>query len=152
MTTRSPKAFTGFHAAGILVLFFGVIVTVNFTMAGYASSTFGGVVVKNSYVASQNYNGWLQQAKEQKSWGWDVSSHWREDGRVAVTLGNVPGEAVIQGLARHPVGRAPETPLTFRKADDGTFISDQKLSANRWIVRLQVDAGEKTWRGEEKFR
>jgi nitrogen fixation protein FixH len=57
--TSEPGELTGRKVAAIFVVFFGVIMAVNFTMASFASSTFGGVVVKNSYVASQKYNGWL---------------------------------------------------------------------------------------------
>ena len=47
------KKFTGKHMATILVLGFGVVVAVNFTMASLATNGFSGVVVENSYVASQ---------------------------------------------------------------------------------------------------
>ena len=51
-----PRTFTGRHMTMVLVAFFGTIIVVNFTMARFASSTFGGVVVENSYVASQHFN------------------------------------------------------------------------------------------------
>jgi len=51
--------FTGWHMTFILVSFFAVVIAVNLTMAHFASSTFGGLVVENSYVASQKYDGWL---------------------------------------------------------------------------------------------
>ena len=39
------KRFNGWHMTAILVAFFGVIVVVNFTMASYATRTFGGTVI-----------------------------------------------------------------------------------------------------------
>ena len=36
------------------------------------SSTFGGVVVENSYVASQDFNGWLDEARAERALGWDA--------------------------------------------------------------------------------
>jgi nitrogen fixation protein FixH len=54
------RTFTGWHMALILIGFFAVVVGVNLLMARFASSTFGGVVVENSYVASQQFNGWLK--------------------------------------------------------------------------------------------
>jgi len=42
------KPFTGRHMLAVLVGFFGVVIAVNFIMASYATSTFGGVVVENS--------------------------------------------------------------------------------------------------------
>ena len=59
----SGRKFTGWHMTGILVAFFGVVVSVNVFMARAAISTFGGTVVDNSYVASQKFNGWLDKAE-----------------------------------------------------------------------------------------
>ena len=50
------RTFTGWHMATILVSFFAIVVGVNLLMARFATSTFGGVVVENSYVASQQFN------------------------------------------------------------------------------------------------
>jgi hypothetical protein len=74
------------HMTAILVAFFGVVVVVNFTMAGYASSTFGGIVVENSYVASQHFNRWLDEARAEDRLGWDAVTAWRPDGRLAITV------------------------------------------------------------------
>ena len=66
------KRITGWHAAAGLVAFFGLVIAVNLTMAVYATTTFGGVVVDNSYVASQKYNGWLKAAERQRALGWTI--------------------------------------------------------------------------------
>jgi nitrogen fixation protein FixH len=154
-TDRKPSAarpFTGRHAFWMFVAFFGVIMAVNFTMARYASSTFGGIVVKNSYVASQEFNNWLEQAEEQASWGWTVTRSWRDDGRIAVALADVPGVATISATARHPLGRRDDVALTFTQQADGSFVSDAALPADRWIMRLQVEAEGKVWRAEERVQ
>ena len=39
-----------------------------------AIGTFGGTVVDNSYVASQNYNRWLADADEQEALGWKTKA------------------------------------------------------------------------------
>ncbi|MDN3647248.1 FixH family protein [Pontixanthobacter aestiaquae] len=159
MTQNSPatgrtKPFTGRHATLILVLFFGTVAAVNFTMASYATSTFGGVVVENSYVASQEFNEWLDKAEEQKALGWTVTQDWREDGHVEVLLSNVPAEAVVSAIARHPLGREADIALRFSRAegDITRFVSDTPLPTGRWIIRTQVDAGGNLWRGEEHIR
>ena len=56
------RPFTGRHMFATLVVFFGIVIAVNFTMASYATTTFGGLVVENSYVASQKFNRWLDEA------------------------------------------------------------------------------------------
>ncbi|NJR13875.1 MAG: hypothetical protein HC779_06455, partial [Phyllobacteriaceae bacterium] len=82
----AETAFTlnGYHMLAIFVAFFGVIVAVNLTMARFAVTHWTGLVVKNSYVASQNYNGWLRQAAASKALGWQAVPHRRDDGRVVV--------------------------------------------------------------------
>ena len=64
------KVFTGWHMTAILVGFFSTVIAVNVYMAHAAISTFGGTVVDNSYVASQEFNGWLAAAKKQQQLGW----------------------------------------------------------------------------------
>ncbi|HET9398451.1 MAG TPA: FixH family protein [Sphingomicrobium sp.] len=83
-------SFSGRHMTAILVAFFGVVIAVNFTMALFATRTFGGVVVENSYVASQKYNGWLDAARRQEQLGWAIEPGL--DGRRRVTVAiNVDG-------------------------------------------------------------
>ena len=67
----SKGKFTGYHMIACMVAFFSVIMFANFTMAWYASSSWTGLVVKNSYVASQNFNEKLQAARLQNARGWN---------------------------------------------------------------------------------
>ena len=146
------KAFTGRHMAMIMVGFFGVIIAVNFTMARYATSTFGGIVVENSYVASQEFNGWLEEAKKQRALGWDAVTTWRPDNRLAVRLTGVPAGAKVSATARQPLGRLPDRELAFGPNGNGRFLSTSELPDGRWLLRLEVTAGGQTWRREEEMR
>lgn len=144
------RPFTGWHMAAILVAGFGVVVAVNFTMAHFASATFGGVVVENSYVASQNFNRWLDEADKEKALGWQVGTSRRADGRLSVTLGGVPEGASLAAEARHPLGRLPDVALTFAPDGQGQFVSREVLPAGRWTLRLELQAGGERWRGERE--
>ena len=62
--------FTGTHMVIIMVAFFGVIITVNLTMAMLASRSWTGLVVKNSYVESQKFNSTLQNSRAQAALNW----------------------------------------------------------------------------------
>ena len=46
--------FTGWHMLTIMLLFFGTIISVNVTMAWNAVTSWSGLVVQNTYVASQS--------------------------------------------------------------------------------------------------
>lgn len=146
------RRFTGRHATAIIVGFFGVVIVVNLTMASFATSTFGGVVVKNSYVASQEFNGWLDAAEEQRALGWDAVTAWRPDNRLAVRLSGVPEGAAVKATARHPLGRMPDRAITFSAIGNDRFLSDTTLPEGRWHLRLEVTAAGKSWRREEELR
>jgi nitrogen fixation protein FixH len=140
--------FTGKHMAVVMCAGFGIVIAVNLTMAAFATSTFGGVVVENSYVASQKFNGWLDAAERGRDLGWNVEAVRGASGAVVLKTAGVPGEAVVQGVARHPLGLEPERALKFMNAGDGSFVSRESLPQGRCTLRLDLRAGSEHWRGE----
>lgn len=141
---RKPKAFTGRHMTAILVAFFAVVIAVNFTMARFAMSTFGGKVVENSYVASQHYNEWLRRAAAQDRLGWDMSIRLDPARRVLLTVRK--GGQSLEGLGvsatvNHPVGRTAPAALRFEPAADGVLRSVEPLALGRWRLDLIVRHG-----------
>lgn len=137
------RPFTGWHMTAILVSFFAVVIGVNLYMARAAIGTFGGTVVENSYVASQRFNHWLDKADAQKTLGWSVTANLTADRYIAVDAG-VGGSqlagATISAVARHPLGRAPEQALTFRR-QGGHWVSTDPMPQGRWLVHLSVARG-----------
>ena len=133
------RRFTGWHFTAIITAFFGVVITVNLTMAVFATRTFGGVVVENSYVASQKYNDWLEAAKRQQQLAWSIEPALDEQRRVTIAL-SVEG-ATVTGFARHPLGREPDVSLTF-VTKDAEARSVNALPAGRWNIHLLVRRGE----------
>ena len=142
------KEFTGRKMAAILVAGFGVVVAVNFTMAAIASGSFSGVVVENSYVASQNYNGWLDRARAQEALGWSATMARAPDGRLTIATGGVPASATVDAMLRRPMGDSTVTHLALRPRGDGAYASADPLPAGRWIVRLTVSAHGDEWKSE----
>lgn len=150
MTTRAPGPFNGRHMAAILVAFFAVVIAVNVLMARLATSTFGGVVVENSYVASQHFNRWLDEAQTERALGWSASLARGAGDRVVMTLAGLPAGAVptVAAVARHPLGRMADRKLAFAAMGDGRFISTTPLPAGRWRLRMEVHADGHLWRQE----
>ena len=147
--TKTVRHFTGVHMATILVSFFAVVVTVNVTMARYASTTFGGTVVDNSYVASQKFNGWLAEARKEKALGWAVAAPARdESGHIILRVADANGEplsgAGLKARAEHPLGRAPEQALRFIETAPGTYRSAEPLADGRWKLRIHIARGTDT--------
>lgn len=133
--------FTGRRMAAIMIAFFGVVISVNLLMATLATRTFGGTVVDNSYVASQRFNGWLKEAREQADLQWDARTTLDASGhllaRAWMSDGPLVG-ATIEALASHPVGRAPELRLNLLPLAPGRYRSREPVPAGRWTIRLTV--------------
>lgn len=144
--------FTGRHMAMILIAGFGVVIAVNLVMARLAVSTFGGVVVNNSYVASQEFNRWLAEAERSRALGWDAAVERRGDGRVEVRFEGSASPHELTGVARHPLGRLPDFPLDFEAAGQGRFVSTAPLTSGRWTLRLAGRSGDRNWRSEVHLR
>lgn len=133
--------------------FFGVVVAVNLVMARLALGTFGGVVVDNSYVASQQFNRWLDAEAAQRRLGWSATAGRNADGRVVVTFrGTGDATPELSGDARHPLGRQPDRRLAFAPAGPGRFVSREILPAGRWRLRLAARANKANWRSEFDLR
>lgn len=137
----TPRPFTGWHMTAILVAFFGVVITVNLVMAHFALSTFGGTVVENSYVASQQYNASLAQAAAQDRLGWDKVAGIDPDRHVRLQFRK--DGAVLEGLSiaaarSHPLGRVPARAMRFVPSDDGAWRSTDALPQGRWRLDVTV--------------
>lgn len=132
--------FTGRHMLMVMIAFFGTVIAVNIVMATYATRTFGGTVVENSYVASQEFNGWLEAARRQAADGW-TAKLGEDDDRATVdaSSGGEPlAGASVSGVARHPLGRAPDIALKFREVAPGRFVADMPLPAGRWLLHVTI--------------
>ena len=136
MRPAPPRRFTGWHMTGLLVAFFAVVIAVNCLMATLAVRSFGGVVVDNSYVASQKFNGWLQQAKAQKTLGWRATLTRDAAGHIVITS-DMP-DVEVAAVASHPLGRAPDIALHFEAEAPGRLRSTRPLPAGRWSVHATV--------------
>lgn len=148
------RPFTGRHMAAIMVGFFTVVIAVNVFMAREASATFGGVVVENSYVASQQFNRWLAEASNERKLGLSAELGRRSDGRVTIALhGSNTARASVAAVARHPLGRMADRTLLFTPDGDGGYLSDRALPAGRWRMRIEVRTGDgRLWRSEGDVR
>lgn len=146
MNTPTPVArpFTGRHLLFIMLAFFGTIVAVNVTMAAFATRSWTGLVVKNSYVASQEFNGKAQAAREQDALGWtsklDIGS-----GKLRFTLNDAMGGAVAlkggSATLYHPVSGLQDIHLDLQQDGSGAVAADIALADGGWIIEIAADAG-----------
>lgn len=145
MTDKPMRGgFTGWHMAAILVGFFAVVIAVNFTMARFAMSTFGGKVVENSYVASQQYNVWLARAEAQDRLRWTpyVSLDADRHVRIEIRKDDRPLAASrVAATASHPLGRTAPSTLWFEGVAGGAWRSVEPLAVGRQRLDIIVGRG-----------
>jgi nitrogen fixation protein FixH len=148
----ASKAFTGRHMAALFVGGFGVVIAVNLVMASFAVASFHGTVVDNSYVASQQYNGWIAKAEASQALGWQAVPSRRVDGRVVVETLMVPEGAALTATAERPLGAREETALAFTPDGGGRWVSTERLAPGRWQLRMAIRAGAQGWAGKADLR
>ncbi|MEM8579638.1 MAG: FixH family protein [Pseudomonadota bacterium] len=137
MSDPKEKEFTGKHMLLIMLGAFGTIIAVNLTMAYNAVSTFPGLEVKNSYVASQKFD---ENRDAQLALGWDVSAHV-EDGMLHLVILDKSGAPVEADLVSATLGRATHvrddfTPALFWTGKD--YAAPVDLAGGNWNLRLKA--------------
>ncbi|MCO5065327.1 MAG: FixH family protein [Rhizobiaceae bacterium] len=142
--------FTGRHMLLVMFAFFGIIIAVNFTMAYFARSSWTGLIVENSYVASQEFNAKMAETRAQDALGWS-SELTVADGRVRYKLSGTDGHAVgldaVTVKFMHPVDDREDERVELVKGADGIFETSHSLSDGVWLVEIEADAGlEKPYR------
>ena len=144
----SGKPLTGGKVLAILLCAFGVIVAANMTMLVAATGSFPGLVVKNSYVASQ---GWNARTQAQQALGWQAGvAH--ADGELRIALTGADGAPVHGLTVSAVVGRPATGREDLRLALDensGTYAAPLTLEPGRWRVAVEaVDRGGARYEAE----
>ncbi|MGH6760291.1 MAG: FixH family protein [Phyllobacterium sp.] len=146
MTVKAQenRVFTGWHMLGIMCLFFGVIIVVNLIMAYFAIHSWSGLVVANSYVASQEFNEKSQTGKQQAALQWEGKPNYAE-GRFSYQLTDRSGRAIeVTGATvefKRPVGDAHDTRIELDVDAPGQLSAPVELGDGAWIAEINSDAG-----------
>ncbi|MBN9034023.1 MAG: cation transporter [Rhizobiales bacterium 63-7] len=140
MTTRtSQPRFTGYHMAAIMVSFFGVVIAVNFTMAWYATSSWSGLVVENTYVASQQFNSRAAAMRAMAATGIHGEVTLAPQ-TISYTLKQRDGTPAIADTVtahfKRPVGDHQDFQVELVKAGEGNFTLAHVVPAGDWIVEV----------------
>lgn len=137
-----PTRITGLHVAGGFIAFFAVIVAVNVTMALFASESWSGLVVKNSYVASQQYNDRLAEAEAQSRRGYDHALTYA-DGALSFRLTDDAGNPVALKSASLNLGRPAsdrdDRNIALKPLSAGVHGTDLALEPGLWIGAIVAE-------------
>lgn len=132
----------GWHVFGIFAVAFGIIISVNLTLAFNAVRTFPGLEVKNSYVASQSFDA---DRAAQEALNWDVAAHLEGHELVlSVSEGGQAMRPVIEDaiFGRATMVTADQTPEFI--FDGSVFRATVDAGAGNWNLRLRARAADGT--------
>lgn len=130
---------TGPKVLAIALAAFGIIIGVNLLLAWKAVVTFPGIEVRNSYVASQEFD---KARAAQVALGWDVSAQYR-DGVLEIILegpNGVPAE-VTEMVALVGWATSTKDDVTPEFTRNGaTYATPLELRDGNWNIRLKAVA------------
>jgi len=140
------KEFTGKHMLGVLFLFFGTIISVNLTLAWFAETTWSGLVAKNGYVESLDYDAKQKVIDEQKKMGWKSQVKFN-NGHLVFLLKDKNGIAVtglnLSGKIGRPTTEVQDQKLAFSEANKGEYIANVNLAKGQWVVLITAMNADK---------
>lgn len=139
----AERKFTGKHAAIVFVGAFAIIIGVNLFLAFSAVKTFPGLEVKNSYVASQEFD---TRKEAQLALGWTVKAE-HTGGLLILSIKDKDGKPVKAETLEAVLGRATHVrddvvpPFRF----DGTaYVAPVELAGGNWNIRMKARAQDGT--------
>lgn len=136
----SPTEFTGYHMFAIICMFFGTIISVNMVLAYNAGATWTGLVVKNTYVASQFFNEKTKILEQQQALGW-TSDVTYTDGQIRITLTDQDGafiqSAALSAKIGHPAHESNDHKVSFTQIGE-LYVAETDLSGGLWQIDLSV--------------
>lgn len=137
------RQFTGRHAALIFVSAFAIIIGVNLLLAFSAIKTFPGLEVKNSYVASQEFD---ERRAAQTALGWTVKAN-HAGGLLVLSITDEMGKPVEVTALDAVLGRPTHVKDDMHPAFqfDGTaYVAPVELSDGNWNIRMKALAADGT--------
>lgn len=137
--TTGKGEFTGRHMLIIMLSAFGVIIAVNLVLAYFAAGSWTGLVVKNSYVASQKFNKHLADVEAQNKRGWksefivnaqEVSFKFFDSAQRPLSGFKI--EAHIKRL----IHERDDKKITLKETSPGVYGAKLALAPGNWQANL----------------
>jgi nitrogen fixation protein FixH len=138
----TERRLTGYHVLFGFVAAFGVIITVNLLLAYNAVKTFPGLEVKNTYVASQQFNA---RKAEQVALGWEIDADLK-DGQLILSIVDADGPVEVQSITA-TLGRATTVADDMSpdlKFNGTAYVAPVDLRAGNWNIRILAVAPDGT--------
>lgn len=143
VSVRRLGRFMGGHMAVVFLMFFIPIISANLLLATNAVRTFPGLEVKNSYVASQQFN---ERKAAQEKLNWTVYAEQGE-GLLHLKITDQTGNPVEVADLKAVVGRATNVvdDVSPEWRFDGTsYVAPLILGKGNWNIRMVAHAMDGT--------
>lgn len=130
---------TGRMVLAGFVAAFAIIISVNLALAYYAVSSFPGLEVDNSYVASQTFDA---RKAEQEALGWTVRADAEGD-EVRLSIRGRDGAPVQVGKLNAVLGRATHIADDMAPEfifDGQDYVAHATLGPGNWNIRMTADS------------
>lgn len=135
----------GGHVLAITVSAFAVIIAVNILLAYKAISTFPGLEVDDSYVASQDFDA---ERTAQLALGWTmVPAYDAAKGELSLRFTDKTGGPVALASLDVLVGRPTEAKDDLHPSFaqvDGSYVAPAKLAHGKWMMMIEAHAADGT--------
>ncbi|NJO32888.1 MAG: hypothetical protein HC869_06845 [Rhodospirillales bacterium] len=143
------REFTGRHMATIMVLLFAAVLAANLAMVFAARQSWTGLVVKNSYVASQHFNEVTAEMEKAAAMGIRPELSY-SSGIIRVAFADVAGHPAAATDVTLKLGRpsfdAQDRELAMRMAGEGMFAAETTLADGIWTGEISARIGGEDWR------
>ncbi|MFM7655388.1 MAG: FixH family protein [Paracoccaceae bacterium] len=139
------REITGKHVLFFTVSAFAVIIAVNLTMAYKAVSTFPGLEVKNSYVASQSFDA---DRAAQQALGWTLTPAYDPAAKeMRLVFSDKTGLPVSVTDLSVLIGRTTSSAEDIRPAftrEAGAYTAKADLGIGKWMLQIEARAEDGT--------
>ena len=135
----------GWHVLVIMVVFFGVVFSVNAFFITTALKTFPGEETRRSYVQGLNYNDVIEARRAQEALGWTASANIAEE-RVLIEVLDRDGAPVrglrLEGALQHPANMSLDRELVFTEVRDGVYAAGVEGLSDGWWTISAAEQGD----------
>jgi nitrogen fixation protein FixH len=143
MAAGERRPLTGRTVLLIAIGAFGVILAANITLAWNAVNTFSGLVVQNSYIASQQFDA-MRQAQQSLGWTLDID---HDGAQLRLDFTDAAGDPVrpetLAVTLGRPNSRHEDGTALLRAFGDG-YVAELPLGPGNWNLDVSATAPDGT--------
>jgi nitrogen fixation protein FixH len=148
MIRLTARQFTGRHMLTIMLAFFATVLAANMSMLYFATRSWTGLVVKNSYVASQQFN--EATAKLERAAAGIRSKFSYSNGMLAIVLTDSTGKAVEATNVTVNLGRpsheGEDRSIVLIAQGNGNYSIKHDLAKGQWSGEVTANmVGHPQW-------